>query len=442
MAEPAPDARTFPAPLCFRVIPTRQPCDFGTNKTKLMKLMKHLTTTSLLLCMSLHAISLMAEPAERWQDRERITGDLLGIRTASEQAGISPFASYTAIYAANPSGGLKRDDNYASDMYFGLGFDLGKMIGWPGTTIKISGIDRHGHSIADAVGSRFDPMQLYGGQTTFLYEFNLEKKFGDEFSVKLGRLGSLDDFALSPLFGYSVNNALNGSIRASLMDGVMTSYPYATWGARLKYRPSEHHEFQLGAYQLSNDLWNPAKHGTNFRISRHDGASVMLQYDLRTTINGRHRAHVFAGMNNVSHSMREFGTGNTAHYLLRLYAHGELEYANGLALFVAASHSPHDKLVPMQSQASVGANWKGLIPARPEDHTYLYVTYGRLSKKLPHAAGTPAPDAEMVFEAGHRIQLTPAIYVQPMVQYIRKPGGTRATSDALVVGVQASVAIF
>jgi porin len=239
-----------------------------------------------------------------------------------------------------------------------------------------------------------------------------------------------------------VNNVLNGSIRASLMDHVMSSYPYATWGARLKYQPSEHHEFRLGAYQLTDEMWNPAKHGTNFRINRHDGASVMLQYDLRTTINGRHRAHVFAGMNNVSYSMREFGTGDTSHYLLRLYAHGELEYANGLALFVAASHSPYSKLAPMQSQASVGANWKGLIPARPEDHTYLYATYGRLSRKLPHAAGTPAPDAEMVFEAGHRIRLTPAIYVQPMVQYIRKPGGTGAISDAFVIGAQASVAIF
>ena len=52
------------------------------------------------------------------------------------------------------------------------------------------------------------------------------------------------------------------------------------------------------------------------------------------------------------------------------------------------------------------------------------------------AGGGAAASSEMVFELGHRVQLTKYAYVQPDVQFIRKPGGTGNIDDAVVLGVQ------
>lgn len=392
----------------------------------------------------LSTLSLSAATAEDsvkpWHESRHVTGELLGIRPASEIAGISPFASFATMYAANVSGGIRHEDEFAANMNFGLKFDLGKMSDIPDVIIRISGVDRHGHSIAPAVGSEFDPMQVHGKRAIFLYELNMEKFFENGLAIKLGRLGAADDFIRSPLLTYASNNATAG-IRAAMMDGVITSSPNATWGGRIKYQPSEQHTFQLGVYQLFDGMMDPGDHGANMRISRHDGVSCMMQYDLRTELDGR-RAHVFAGMNNVHFSMREFGTDHVTKYLLRLYAHGEVELKNGLALFTSLAYSPHSRLARMQSQVNLGANWRGLIPARPADRTFLHVAYGALSNKLPRVPGGGKPDHEIVFEAGHRIQITPAINVQPVMQYIRRPGGSKCIDDAFVLGVQAGVSIF
>ena len=55
------------------------------------------------------------------------------------------------------------------------------------------------------------------------------------------------------------------------------------------------------------------------------------------------------------------------------------------------------------------------------------------------AGGGASADSEMVFEIGHRVQLTKYAYIQPDVQFIRTPGGSGRIDNALVLGVQAGV---
>jgi len=75
-------------------------------------------------------------------------------------------------------------------------------------------------------------MQLVGGQTYFLYGVSLEKQWwNDQLSLKFGKITAMDDFAGSPLYGFYLNNSIDGQIRAVLLDGVMTSYPIPVWGA-------------------------------------------------------------------------------------------------------------------------------------------------------------------------------------------------------------------
>lgn len=371
-----------------------------------------------------------------WYERDKLSGDWFGLRTSLDDNGVVPFIYYNAIYAANVSGGIRNDEDFAGDLYFGLNADLSKSLGLDDTVLHLSGINRHGDSIDDAVGGQYSVMQLVGGQTTFLYGLNVEKTFDGTLSLKLGRTTATDDFVGSPLYGYSLNNAVDGQIRAVLFDGVMTSYPFPVWGGRAKYASSDEHTFQLGVYQLSDNMFDPDEHGTDFSIRGDDGVSVFAQYDWRPEVNGR-PARFYVGANNAFFHMEPFDGGDTVHHFVRFYGHGDVEVADGLVLFATLAYTHQEEVAIIPLQSSVGANYRGLIPGRPDDRTVLFVTYGEFSDDVVTEEGASSKDYEMVFELGHRIQITPGIYAQPDVQLIHQPGGTGDIDDALVLGVQA-----
>ena len=401
--------------------------------------------TKILLSFLAGSAALMAADDTRFSNR--LTGDWGGTRTRLADQGVDVFAYYNAIIASNVSGGISRETNYAQDIFAGVSLDLDKVLGWENTTFVLSGIDRGGSDITPSVGSQYSVMQLVGGQTSFLYNVTLEKLFRDgDLSVKLGRMTATDDFVGSPLYGYSLNNAVDGQIRAVLFDGVMTSYPFPVWGGRLKAKTSDHSFFQLGVFQISPDMFDPSKHGTDMSFASDDGISVFTQFDWMPEIAGR-PARFFVGMNNTFlMDLPEFNTTATTDHFTRFYAHGDYQVYRepgttdeGLTLFATFAYTAQDKVAIIPLQSTLGANYKGLLPGRPEDRTVAFLTYGGFSDaysdQLVAGGGSPV-DYEMVFEVGHRVQLTNYAYIQPDIQFIKRPGGTGDIDDAVVLGVQ------
>ena len=370
--------------------------------------------------------------SETWYQRDRLTGNWAGHRDSLEESGVVPFMVYDSIFASNVSGGIKSDEEFTGQVYAGLDLDLEKLLGMDRTTFKFSLVNRHGDSIGRSVGGIYDPMTIYGGQTTYLYDLWLEKAFGDAWAIKFGRVSADQDFASSPLYGYSLSTAINGPVRALLLENAITSFPYPVWGGRLKYKPSGQHQFQIGAYQIGKDMWDFHEHGTNISIRSDDGVSILAQYDWTPGVFGR-PARVNVGVVNAFFDFNDFdGTGTTDHFV-RHYGHADVELAEGLKLFGLLSYSDQDQVARTPFQASIGANYKGLIPSRPNDRTMAFVTYGRISDKYGQSLGEDK-DFEAVYELGHRIQIGPGIYIQPSVQYIQKPGGTGNIDDAVVLG--------
>lgn len=360
-----------------------------------------------------------------------LTGDWGGLRPELIDKGVTPFLYYDSIFGANVHGGIQDDRQFAGQVYAGVDLDLEKLLGWQGATMKISTVNRHGNTISGSVGGIYDPMTIYGGQVTYLYQFFIEKKFNEQWSLKLGRVSADTDFAKSPLYGYSLSTAINGPIRATLLENSITSFPYAVWGGRVKYNHNDQHQFQLGVYQTGPDQWDFTKNGLDFSFRDDDGVSVLLQYDWTPQVCGRD-ARIFVGAIN---SFRDFDNfnGGTTDFLFRAYAHAEVEVADGLKVFAMASYSAEDKVAKTPLQISAGVNYRGMIPGRGNDHTFLFATYGQLSDEYGDAIGQSVSH-EMVYELGHRFQLTPSCYLQPSVQYIRNPGGTGAVDDAIVLG--------
>lgn len=370
--------------------------------------------------------------AESWYERKQLTGNWWGLRDLLVDSGVQPFLYYDSIFAANVSGGIESDKDFVGQVYAGLNTDLERLLGLEGMTFKISYVNRHGNSIGESVGGIYNPMAIFGGQTNYLYEFWLEKSFGDAWAIKLGRVSADLDFALSPLYFYSLSTAINGPIRALLLENALTSFPFAVWGGRIKYEPSEQHQFKLGAYLIGKDMFNFKNHGVNYSIRDDDGVSILSQYDWSPDVFDR-PARVYVGVVNAFFDFEDFdGTGTTDHFV-RFYGHADVEVADGLKLFGLLSYSHQDDVAKTPLQANIGALYTGLIPSRPDDLTIAYATYAQFSEEYGESLGEDK-DHEMVYELAHRIRIIPSFYIQPSVQYIHNPGGTGNIDDAVVLG--------
>jgi len=398
---------------------------------------------------ALAAIATSPILAGDWASGRYLTGGWGGQRQALEEKGVEFFSYYNAIIASNVSGGRHSGKDAAGDLYTGVNVDLGKALDWDGWLFELSGIDRHGDSIDKDVGGIYSVMQLVGGQTYFLYNVSLEKIWGDEkYGLKFGRITATDDFAGSPFYGYYLSNSINGQIRAVLFDGVMTSYPFAVWGTRFQYAPTDEFRIKVGAYQLTERMFDPEEHGTDFAFRTSDGLSVMAQLEWDWSWGDR-PGHFNLGINNVHFEMPDFNSDEVTDPFNRYYAQIDHQVtqespgsSQGLYLFatLAYTHQQEAALVPLQT--SFGAQYVGPFFGRNQDRLIFGSTYGKLSEDYAdeqEALGKGRPDYEWIFELGYRVQLTKFAYVQPDVQYVMHPGGTGDIPDATVLGMQFGV---
>ncbi len=347
--------------------------------------------------------------------------------------GIDPFFSYASIAATNASGGLEQKSRYAGQLYTGLKFDFEKILGWKGTRAKVSMINRHGKGLMNEVGSVFEPLNLVGGQNTFLYDLNIEKDFGDHFSLKAGRTTSVDDFSVSKLYFYSLNNTVNGVIRALLLDGLTTTFPFPTWGARLKYKPNSKHQLQLGVYQLSKTVFDDTQHGLNFAFRSSDDLSVFFQYDIFGKI-ADCKTRVYVGANQVFGNLTNFNN-SLSEYFLRLYGHIDIDLTDGLNSFLTMAYSPHGGIAKLPFQSSLGLNWKGLVKSRVEDRILFFATVGTFSNEWATLLDEDTLLPEVVLELGYRFQITNNFVLQPAIQYDISPGGSNTIDNAIIPGI-------
>jgi porin len=390
-----------------------------------------------------------AANTDAWLSGDYLTGDWNGNRTELEEQGYRFFAYYNSIIASNVSGGVQTGSDIAGGLFTGMQVDLGKALSLDGWTFSLSGIHRDGRSIDEDVGGVYSVMQLVGGQTYFLYNVSLEKTWADDkYAFKFGRITATDDFAGSPFYGYYLSNSIDGQIRAVLFDGVMTSYPFAVWGARFQYAPSEDFRIKIGAYQLTEKMWDPEEHGTDFAFRDSDGLSLMTQLEWDWSVSGR-PGHFNLGMNNVSFDMPNFNSDQVTDTFIRYYAQYDQMLTQeapgseqGLYVFGTLAYTDQQEAALVPLQVSLGAQYVGPFEGRPKDRLIFGTTYGKLSEDYAdeqEALGNGRPDYEWIFELGYRVQFTKFAYAQPDVQYVKQPGGTGEIPDATVLGVQFGV---
>jgi len=145
--------------------------------------------------------------------REHLLGDWYGTRTWLEDHGITPTLTFVTDSLGNPSGGNRQGFTTANNLGLDLNFDLEKLCGFEGASFLLSMSYRFGGSLsANYIHNVFTVQQVFGGETFHLINVTyLQKLFDDRVEFRLGRVGTGDDFLVSPYNYVFVQNGFDGN---------------------------------------------------------------------------------------------------------------------------------------------------------------------------------------------------------------------------------------
>jgi porin len=417
----------------------------------------------LLALLLLIAFSVSGQDAGSWTTRETLTGDWGGLRTRWREAGFDVWASWGINLAGNPIGGLSHGIAYADDQTLGFDFNLQKLLGLAGSSVRLSFNNRDGENLsAESLGAIFAVQQLFGGgETARLMELGVEQALlGGRLNLRAGRILGSADFATSPLYCRFMNQALCGNLGNLGKNITFSFYPVASWGGRAQWTASELFFVQAGVFESNPTLTE--KNGFDWSTQGATGAVTMVElwltpgheagglpghyklggyYDSSSATDLYFDAEggpaVSSGLPFLVHP------GSSGLYLLFDQAlwRPPHEGNRGLTVFGGLAFAAADvNVVPFF--AFVGLLSTGPVSGRPDDTAGFSVAYGGVSNDLANTqrlAGEPPQSGETLFELNYTLQLTRWFSFEPNLQYVLRPGATGTIPNALVLGLQTNL---
>lgn len=405
---------------------------------------------------------------ETWWGGPYFFGDWKGSRQKLAEQGIDIVSTYVIDLLTNVVGGLREHRfRYDSSLGLDINADLEKIYGLKGLQFHISGLYRQGKNLAGDIGNRFPPSSIYGSEQLRLYNLYLEQAmFRDRLSLKVGRLGTGDDFAQSPLYWTFLTNSIDGCPISLPINFFFTVYPTATWGARLKASPVSAFTWKGGIYHQDSAVGRNQAHGADFTWRKNKGLLFIQefsflpnQYKEAKGLPGNYKLGIFYSTGRFKDLFQDTNGNSYALTSLPqkerygnygLYFHADqLLYREPNAsgdqgftpFFVLVLQPSNVNELPLFLDS--GLTYKGLIPGRDQDVTGIGFAYGKWSRQLnkyQNDSGNTPQKYEMVVETTYKIALNQWLYVQPDIQYIiNLKGGNQNTEDALVTGARVGV---
>ena len=432
-------------------------------------------------------------------ERETLTGDWGGTRTALSSRGIDFTLRYTGEVFGVLSGGIERRASYQGLFEFSVDTDLDKLTGWKGakTHFTVYQIHNSGRNVLDNVGSIADPSYIDAVPTTRLITAWFEQSFNERFALRVGQLAADDEFMLSPTAGGYVNGndekfyggLLNATFGwAGIFGFNMISggpaVPLASPGARLKV--SADNLTLLAAVfsgdpagaNCSGDPERCNRYGTTFSFA---GGSLWMgevQYAINQDKDAKGLPGVYKlgawyatanfadqhyGLDPISNavSLADPATAGPLNHRGNwgIYAVADqmvLRFAKdgSASFFLRASASPSDRN-PISFYLDGGLGIKGALPGRANDMFTFGFAYSRISAEAAALDRDlallsplyPVRDQELAFEMTYAAQIAPWWIVQPDLQYIVHPGGhvpdpnnpNAAIGNAFIAGIRSTM---
>jgi porin len=424
-----------------------------------------------------------------WQ-RETLTGDWGGMRSALEEKGFQLGVVYTGEALGNPAGGVGHGAIYEGRLETALDVDLEKAAGWTGAAFHVNAYQIHGRGLsANYLGNNLlTASNIEASRATRLFDLWLQQKlFDGALSVRVGQLAADDEFVTSEYGATFVNGTFGwpGLLAADAASGG-PAYPLATPGIRVAVMPSD--ALTLSAAVFNGNPAGPGSgnpqlrddSGTSFRIGDgafaiaeaayarnqdKDAAGLAATYklgafyqrgrfdDLRYDDGGLALADpASSGRPAVRHT--HFGFYAVVDQMIWRREAGSDQ---GLGVFARVMGDP-TAANQVAFYADGGVNYKGLLAERPDDVLGVAFAYAGISGEARGADGDtrrftgtdrPIRDFEAVLEVTYKAQVAPWWTLQPDLQLIFHPGGgiappsdttgSAAIPDALVLGLRTVV---
>ena len=409
-------------------------------------------------------------PAYVAPEVEHLFGDWGGIRTDLENHGVYFLLDATAEFAGNPSGGMKQGVTSANQVGLESDIDWQRLAGLTGFSTHVIVVNRSGGNLSHEFGDNVSPVQeIYGAGGSVVAHlvsaYAERTAYAGRLDLAAGWMNVENDFASSPLYCNFTNNALCGDPKA-LPGGDIghSAFPDATWGGRLRVRPTPDSYIEAGVYEVNQYLYgNLDRSGTDFFSGRISGAYVPVQFawEPRWGPEGL-PGHYVVGVGYDTSKFASFSSalpasagvpapseiGNAQFWLLldqMLVRNGSGDQQGLYALAGYIHNNPDNSTYATQYFAAMVDN--GFWRARPFDTLSLLFTYIGMSGTLAgvqaeqQALGLPlsnsatAPQGhEMILEADYNIHVYRGVDFRPNFQYVINPNAQANIKNAAVLG--------
>jgi porin len=387
-----------------------------------------------------------------------LLGDWAGMRTGLEDHGITPTWTLVTDALGNPTGGERQGFTGFSNVGVDLQFDLEKLYGPKRGSFEISISYRFERSLTrEYIGNLFNVQQVCCGATFRVVDFAYQQQLlEDRLSFRVGRMAVGDDFLVSPYDYVWVQNGFCGTPVGIFFNSPgMTAYPNAAWGALVKGKPTKRTYVMGGLYNGDPSIRDNIHHGLDWSMRGPLFAIGEVGYQANGLRGdqgreGNYKAGLwydnsqFTDFNTVARGHSPSATqGNWGFYGLFdqvLIQFGERGESRGFGVTGSLLISPDQAVSQIPFFSTAGFLVRGIFPSRPMDVGGFGVVFGYFSNDLQDSqrrAGQAVQQFETALEFTYRLRfLRNALFVQPDLQYIIRPGGTGRTSNAVVLGAQ------
>lgn len=419
----------------------------------------------------------------KFAEQDYLLGTWGGRRTSLKEHGVDLEFVYFGMLPNNLSGGIKRGSIYEGTLMMLLDLDSQKLIGYEGGLLHAGGLSLHsGDDFSRNYVGDINMVSLLDFPDSLrLWELWYEQKFlHDRVSFKFGQMAIDRDFIVPEYYTSIASiNFLNQTffyptLAFNVYDilgfptghHALASTPYGTPGARLRIDPVPEFYAQAGVYD-----GNPDRSFSGTRINLNEDEGALAYFEVGYRLNQKTNSHGLPGnykaglyyhtddfFDNESVFRAALGlgpleehSGNYGVYFLAdqmLYREEEKDdpAQQGAAGFFRVLAAPEDRNLTT-FEIDGGLTYKGLIPSRDWDVVGLAASYLEVSEDVSRGQrlvnstlgsfGLPpmfkaVADYEAVFEASYRAQLTAWWTLQPDIQWVMHPGGSKALPDAVV----------
>ena len=394
-----------------------------------------------------------AREAVPLSERERLTGNWMGVRQSLEDRGLSLDLGLTQVYQRNTHGGQAAGvGKWAGSYDLEVGADMESLADLRGAEIYMlaEGAWTGGEGLdARAVGSLFGINDDMGGERTMdVTELWYEQSFlEDTFRFRIGKLDLTAGWecrTCPSAFDGSLyaNDETSQFLNSALVNNPTVPFPDNGLGAAV------HGEIRPWWY-VSAAVADAEADATEAGFNTTFDGDTNLFYVFETGVvpfvqsgkghmPGAYRLGVwndrqpkdYLGQDRVKRD--DTGVYLTADQVLWWENDGPDE--QGFGVFGRAGWAD-DKVNEIKAFGSLGVQYTGLIPGRDADVLAVGVAEGRLSGHADFSSSY-----ERTVELYYRAELAPWFHLSPSVQLVSNPGGVSMDEDPIVVGFRAQLA--